>query len=67
MTLANVAQKISLLLADVNGTRVTHDKVLTERARKAVHRLHDRGIRFAVTSGRPPTGWPCSLPPLARP
>ena len=28
--------KISLLLADVDGTLVTKDKVLTERAQKAV-------------------------------
>jgi Cof subfamily protein (haloacid dehalogenase superfamily) len=48
--------KISLVLADVDGTLVTHDKVLTGRAQAAVHTLHDRGIRFAITSGRPPKG-----------
>jgi Cof subfamily protein (haloacid dehalogenase superfamily) len=48
--------KISLVLADVDGTLVTEDKVLTKRAQAAVHRLHDAGIRFAITSGRPPKG-----------
>src|SRR5271166_6378322 len=42
-------KKISLVLADVDGTLVTEDKVLTERAQAAVHRLHDAGIRFAIT------------------
>ena len=49
-------RKISLVLADVDGTLVTEDKVLTKRAREAVHALHDAGIRFAITSGRPPKG-----------
>ena len=48
--------KISLVLADVDGTLVTEDKVLTRRAQAAVQRLHDVGIRFAITSGRPPMG-----------
>ncbi len=48
--------KISLVLADVDGTLVTEDKVLTERAQAAVKRLHAAGIRFAITSGRPPKG-----------
>lgn len=32
---------IRLLLADVDGTLVTSDKVLTDRAVHAVHKLHD--------------------------
>src|SRR5882762_6402884 len=47
---------IALVLADVDGTLVTQDKVLTERAKDAVRRLRERGVRFAVTSGRPPLG-----------
>src|SRR5215469_9147719 len=47
---------ISLVLADVDGTLVTEEKVLTERAQKAVSALHNVGIRFAITSGRPPRG-----------
>jgi Cof subfamily protein (haloacid dehalogenase superfamily) len=49
-------RKISLVLADVDGTLVTEEKVLTERAQKAVSALHSAGIRFAITSGRPPLG-----------
>src|SRR5918996_151342 len=56
---------ISLLLADVDGTLVTEDKVLTGRARAAVHRLHEAGIRFAITSGRPPRGMAMLIEPLA--
>jgi len=58
-------RKISLVLSDVDGTLVTHDKVLTERARQAVHRLRDAGIRFAITSGRPPRGMEMFIEPLA--
>ena len=49
-------RKISLVLADVDGTLVTEEKVLTERARRAVEALHKAKIRFAITSGRPPRG-----------
>jgi Cof subfamily protein (haloacid dehalogenase superfamily) len=59
------AGRISLLLADVDGTLVTHDKVLTRRAQDAVHGLRERGIRFAVTSGRPPRGMAMLIKPLA--
>jgi Cof subfamily protein (haloacid dehalogenase superfamily) len=48
--------KISLVLADVDGTLVTEEKVLTKRARSAVSALQNAGIRFAITSGRPPLG-----------
>ncbi len=56
---------ISLLLADVDGTLVTEQKVLTERARAAVAALRARGIRFAMTSGRPPRGMAMLIEPLA--
>ena len=49
-------RKISLVLADVDGTLVTEQKVLTKRAQAAVHSLRGVGIRFAITSGRPPKG-----------
>ena len=55
---------ISLLLADVDGTLVTEQKVLTERARAAVMALRERGIRFAITSGRPPRGMAMLIEPL---
>jgi Cof subfamily protein (haloacid dehalogenase superfamily) len=47
---------IRLVLADVDGTLVTHEKVLTERAIDAVAQLRAAGILFAITSGRPPRG-----------
>jgi hypothetical protein len=56
---------IQLMLADVDGTLVTPDKVLTDRAIAAVHALHAAGIRFAVTSGRPPRGMEMLVEPLA--
>ena len=56
--------KISLVLADVDGTLVTKEKLLTERAIRAVHSLRERGIRFAVTSGRPPKGMNMLIEPL---
>ena len=56
---------IRLLLADVDGTLVTQTKVLTERARRAVHSLHEAGILFAITSGRPPRGMSMLVEPLA--
>ena len=49
-------RKISLVLADVDGTLVTEEKILTKRAQNAVSALHNAGIRFAITSGRPPRG-----------
>lgn len=57
-------RKISLVLADVDGTLVTEQKVLTKRAQAAVHSLRGAGIRFAVTSGRPPKGMAMLVEPL---
>ena len=57
-------RKIRLVLADVDGTLVTKDKVLTDRARKSVHQLHERDILFAITSGRPPLGMKMLIEPL---
>ncbi|MGH8641768.1 MAG: Cof-type HAD-IIB family hydrolase [Burkholderiales bacterium] len=58
------AGKISLLLADVDGTLVTRDKMLTPRAQDAVRSLRQVGIRFAITSGRPPKGMAMLIEPL---
>jgi Cof subfamily protein (haloacid dehalogenase superfamily) len=55
---------IRLLLADVDGTLVTPDKVLTDRAVEAVRRLGQAGILFALTSGRPPRGMEMLVEPL---
>jgi Cof subfamily protein (haloacid dehalogenase superfamily) len=55
---------IAVVLADVDGTLVTQEKVLTERATKAVEDLREHGIQFAVTSGRPPRGMAMLIEPL---
>jgi Cof subfamily protein (haloacid dehalogenase superfamily) len=55
---------VRLLLADVDGTLVTQDKVLTDRAIDAVRRLGEAGILFAITSGRPPRGMSMLIEPL---
>jgi Cof subfamily protein (haloacid dehalogenase superfamily) len=55
---------IRMLIADVDGTLVTQEKVLTKRAIDAVLRLHDAGIGFSVTSGRPPRGMAMLIDPL---
>jgi len=57
-------RKISLVLSDVDGTLVTEEKVLTPRAQAAVRALRDAGIRFAITSGRPPLGMAMLFDPL---
>jgi Cof subfamily protein (haloacid dehalogenase superfamily) len=57
--------KISLVLADVDGTLVTAEKVLTSRARAAVKALQAAKIDFAITSGRPPRGMSMLIEPLA--
>jgi Cof subfamily protein (haloacid dehalogenase superfamily) len=60
-----VANKpIRLLLADVDGTLVTNDKILTDRAIAAVKKLKQAGILFAITSGRPPRGMSMLIGPL---
>jgi Cof subfamily protein (haloacid dehalogenase superfamily) len=55
---------IRLLLADVDGTLVTQDKVLTEQAVAAAQELHDAGVTLALTSGRPPRGMSMLIAPL---
>jgi hypothetical protein len=55
---------VKLLLADVDGTLVTQDKVLTDRAVSAVRKLHEAGVTFAITSGRPPRGMAMLIEPL---
>jgi Cof subfamily protein (haloacid dehalogenase superfamily) len=55
---------IRLYLADVDGTLLTPDKVLTDDARAAVRDLRRAGIVFAITSGRPPRGMQMLIEPL---
>jgi Cof subfamily protein (haloacid dehalogenase superfamily) len=62
---SDVPQTIAAVLADVDGTLVTQEKALTPRAIRAVNELHERGVVFAVTSGRPPRGMRMLVTPLA--
>jgi Cof subfamily protein (haloacid dehalogenase superfamily) len=55
---------VKLMLADVDGTLVTQDKVLTDKAISAVRDLHQAGVLFAITSGRPPRGMAMLADPL---
>jgi Cof subfamily protein (haloacid dehalogenase superfamily) len=58
------AGPISAVLTDVDGTLVTKDKVLTQRALQAVKQLRESGIVFTITSGRPPFGMQALVEPL---
>jgi hypothetical protein len=58
------ALPIRLFLADVDGTLVTQDKVLTHAAVAAVRSLRQAGVLFAITSGRPPRGMEMLVQPL---
>jgi Cof subfamily protein (haloacid dehalogenase superfamily) len=65
MDSARVTSKIALVLADVDGTLLTSEKVLTSQAAMAVKDLRTAGIAFAITSGRPPRGMAMLIDPLA--
>jgi Cof subfamily protein (haloacid dehalogenase superfamily) len=58
-------RQIRLLLADVDGTLVTNDKVLTEESKAAARELQSAGIALAITSSRPPRGLRMLIEPLA--
>jgi Cof subfamily protein (haloacid dehalogenase superfamily) len=59
-----MTSNIRLVIADVDGTLVTQEKVLTARAVKAVEGLRDAGVAFSITSGRPPLGMKMLIDPL---
>jgi hypothetical protein len=59
-----ITDETKLLIADVDGTLVTPDKSLTARACAAVARLRAVGVRFTITSGRPPRGMAMLTGPL---
>src|ERR1700726_818637 len=61
---ANPQKPIRLVIADVDGTLVTQEKILTQRAVQSVMALRAAGIKFAVTSGRPPRGMAMLIDPL---
>jgi Cof subfamily protein (haloacid dehalogenase superfamily) len=56
---------IKLLLADVDGTLLTHEKLLTANAEAAIVKMRAAAIEFAITSGRPPRGMQMLIKPLA--
>jgi Cof subfamily protein (haloacid dehalogenase superfamily) len=60
----NAQRDIRLLLADVDGTLVTRDKLLTEATMAAAAELHNAGLVLAITSGRPPRGMSMLIEPL---
>ena len=61
---AKDANAFRMVIPDVDGTLVTQEKVLTKRVVEAVLRLHEAGIEFSITSGRPPRGVAMLIDPL---
>lgn len=51
-----------LLVLDIDGTVTNSQKVVTERTRKAILQLEEKGVRVAIASGRHPRG----VLPIAR-
>ena len=58
------AERIRLLISDVDGTLVTSDKQLTPATIAAVAKLRDAGVQFEVVSSRPPRGMAMLVEPL---
>jgi Cof subfamily protein (haloacid dehalogenase superfamily) len=58
------AQPLRLVVADVDGTLVTKEKILTARAIESIHKIRAAGVKFAITSGRPPRGMAMLIDPL---
>ena len=56
--------RIALVVSDVDGTLLTKEKVLTDRAKGAVQKLHQAGIGFTITSSRPAIGMHFLIEPL---
>lgn len=56
---------IALVVSDVDGTLLTHDKILTEGAKAAVRRLHAAGVGFTIVSSRPTIGMGFLIEPLS--
>ena len=57
--------RIALVVSDVDGTLVTRDKTITDRAKRAVQRLKQAGIGFTIVSSRPTIGMKFLIEPLA--
>lgn len=63
--MSNTAGPIRLVVTDVDGTLVKHDKTLHPATVAAVDRLRQAGIKFGLVSSRPPHGLDVLLEPLA--
>jgi Cof subfamily protein (haloacid dehalogenase superfamily) len=57
--------RVALVVSDVDGTLLTKEKLLTERAIGAVRKLQAAGIGFTITSSRPTIGMRFLIEPLA--
>ncbi|OCK60750.1 Cof-type HAD-IIB family hydrolase [Bradyrhizobium sp. LMTR 3] len=57
--------RIALVVSDVDGTLLTHDKILTDGAKAAVRKLHAAGIGFTIVSSRPTIGMGFLIEPLS--
>ena len=58
------ASRVRLVVSDVDGTLVTHDKRLTQGTIDAVKRLREAGVAFVAVSSRPPRGMTMLVEPL---
>jgi len=56
--------RIALVVSDVDGTLLTKDKTLTNKAARAVRQLEDSGVGFTVVSSRPTIGMKFLVEPL---
>ena len=56
--------RIALVVSDVDGTLLTKDKILTDKAARAVRQLEDSGVGFTVVSSRPTIGMRFLVEPL---
>ncbi len=56
--------RIALVVSDVDGTLLTKEKLLTDRAIASVRKLHEAGIGFTITSSRPTIGMRFLVEPL---
>jgi hypothetical protein len=50
------SNRVRLVVADVDGTLLTPDKIVTPRASAVVREVIEAGIAFTISSGRPPLG-----------
>ena len=56
--------RIALVVSDVDGTLLTKDKMLTDKAARAVRQLEDSGVGFTIVSSRPTIGMRFLVEPL---